>query len=71
MSGLNAKRNYDEDEGSSGLNFSNKKESRRFAGAFRQTRGLPLNWLGPVYDKLCAHIRPWSGFQGITLRYLP
>ena len=34
-----------------------------------QTRGMPLNRLAPVYDKLCATFGLGRGFRDATLRY--
>ena len=34
-----------------------------------QTRGMPLNWLAPVYDRICSTFGLGLAFRETTLRY--
>jgi len=51
------------------LNFSNKKNQEGLPEHSVHTRGMPLNWLAPVYDKLCATFGLGLAFRDTTLRY--
>ena len=35
-----------------------------------QTRGMPLNWLAPVYDRICSAFGLGLAFRETTLRYV-
>ena len=51
------------------MNFSNKKNQEGLPEHSVHTRGMPLNWLAPVYDKLCATFGLGLAFRDTTLRY--
>ena len=56
-------------KGSSGLNLNNRKKQDVIPEASVQTHGLPLNWLAPVYDRICSTFGLGLAFRETTLRH--
>src|SRR4030067_786271 len=54
---------------SPGLNSSKRKKQEVIPEASVQTRGMPLNWLAPVYDRICSTFGLGLAFRETTLRY--
>src|SRR3970282_122473 len=54
---------------SPGLNSSKRKKQGVIPEASVQTRGMPLNWLAPVYDRICSAFGLGLAFRDTTLRY--
>ena len=57
-------------KGSSDLNLNNRKKQEVIPETSVQTHGLPLNWLAPVYDKLCSTLGLGQAFRETTLRHV-
>ena len=49
--------------------MSNRKKQEVLQEPLPHTRGMPLNWLAPIYDKLCATFGLGRVFRDATLRY--
>ena len=54
---------------SPGLNSSKRKKQEVIPEASVQTRGMPLNWLAPVYDRICSTFGLGLAFRETTLRH--
>src|SRR3989337_3256630 len=52
-----------------GLNSSKMKKQEVIPEASVQTHGLPLNWLAPVYDRICSTFGLGLAFRETTLRH--
>ena len=55
-------------KGSSGLKLSNRQKQEVLPEASVQTHGMPLNWLAPVYDRICLTFGLGLAFRKTTLR---
>src|SRR3990170_7051836 len=54
---------------SPGFNSSKRKKQEVIPEASVQTRGMPLNWLAPVYDRICSTFGLGLAFRETTLRH--
>jgi ubiquinone/menaquinone biosynthesis C-methylase UbiE len=52
------------------VNLSNKKNQEGLPEHSVQTHGLLLNWLAPVYDRICSTFGLGQVFRDTTLRYV-